>query len=177
MSRGRIGAGLAVLTTLAVAIAAPSPARGGEPGVACAAADGLAAQTQCFVNRERISRGLAPLRSNRLLDESSEAHARDMVRRDFFSHTAPGGASPADRIARTGYLRGQGRWLVGENIGWLSARPGAGRAMTRMWMASPPHRAVILERRYRDVGLAAVRGAPSWSGDAVTFVLQTGRRW
>jgi uncharacterized protein YkwD len=45
-------------------------------------------------------------------------------------------------------------------------------------MASPPHRHVILNPRYRDFGLSVIAGAPDPSrARAMTFVLQLGRRW
>ncbi|WP_370614744.1 CAP domain-containing protein [Mumia sp. Pv 4-285] len=65
----------------------------------------------------------------------------------------------ADRIARSGRLTHQnlrpvlrrcGGWKVGENIAYGYQWP---RWVVRAWMNSPGHRANILERRYRRIGV------------------------
>jgi uncharacterized protein YkwD len=46
-----------------------------------------------------------------------------------------------------------------------------------MWMHSPPHRRVILTKRFRDVGIAVVSGAPKQvEGPAATYVADFGVR-
>src|SRR5687767_10428426 len=74
--------------------------------------------TFCLVNRERTNRGLRPLSGNLRLVYAAQGHANDMVRRRYFSHTSPGGSTPASRISRTGYMTGARWWSVGENIAW-----------------------------------------------------------
>ena len=63
------------------------------------------------------SRGLRPLRRDADLAQAARKHARDMVRRDYFSHVSPGGATLGDRLRAAGYGRGQG-WRAGEALGW-----------------------------------------------------------
>jgi uncharacterized protein YkwD len=54
-------------------------------------------------------------------------------------------------MRRAGYARGC--FAVGENLAWVT--PGATpRQVLRMWLASPPHRANLLDVRFRDTGLA-----------------------
>ena len=65
-----------------------------------------------------------------------------------------------------------GRWTVGENL--LCAMPdvGPGRAL-ELWMASPEHRAAILDSEWREVGISAVHAAAapgSFHGQAVTVI-------
>jgi len=50
------------------------------------------------VNRERTSRGLAPLRRQPRLDDAAQAHARDMFARRYYSHDTPEGKSAMDRV-------------------------------------------------------------------------------
>jgi uncharacterized protein YkwD len=63
-----------------------------------------------------------------------------------------------DRVRRTGYLAGAGDWALGEDIGWGTAQLGTPAAIVQSWMSSPPHRAVILGRRFREVGVGIARG-------------------
>jgi len=71
-------------------------------------------------------------------------NARRMARREVMEHQNLG------PIARDCHLG-----LVGENI--AEGYP-SGRAVVRGWMHSPPHRANLLKRRYRLLGLAARKG-------------------
>jgi uncharacterized protein YkwD len=83
-----------------------------------------------------------------------------MVRRRYFAHNTPEGLSPAHRVAATGYLCGPRRWLVGETLAWW--RPDASpRTIVAAWMHSPPHRHVLLEPEFRDVGIGIVLGVPA----------------
>ena len=119
----------------------------------------LARATSCLVNRERRRRGLRQLRPERRLGVAARRHARDMVKRSYFAHRSPGGATVTDRLRDSGYLRGRGAF-VAETLAWGSARRAAPRAIVAAWLKSPPHRAVILSRRYREIGMAAVVGSP-----------------
>ena len=180
------GPAAALLVALAAAPVLPGAALADPDAGICASAGSdsaphsvarIGSQGECLVNHARALRRLSPLRASPRLARSARAHARDMLRRRYFSHTAPGGETLAARIARTGYLRRARSWVVGEDLGWLSLRPFAAHAMTRMWMGSPGHRAVILDRRFRDMGIAVFRGAPTYQGPALTFVLHVGGRW
>ena len=85
-------------------------------------------------------------------------YARSMVRHGFFSHTSPGGATLLDRVRAVGY--GGRRVAAGEALAWAQGRLATPRAIVRAWMASPPHRAVLLGRGYRDVGVGVALGTP-----------------
>ena len=152
---------------------------------ACAAADALPARVQadrlaraalCLVNRERRRRGLRALRTNRRLKSAAFRHARDMVARSYFAHRSPGGGNVVDRLRRSGYLHGRGAF-VGETLAWGRGSSGTPRAIVAAWLRSPPHRAVLLSRRYREIGLAAVPGSPrSRSSAAATYAADLGGR-
>src|SRR5215208_2775571 len=113
----------------------------------------LVRATLCELNAERSHRGLRRLRLNRHLAAAARAHSRAMSRRHFFSHDSLNGASFIDRIRRTGYLRGARSWTVGENIAYGSGRLSTPRAIGRAWMNSPGHRANILSRSFRSIGI------------------------
>ena len=135
----------------------------------------LVRATLCRLNVERSRYGLRPLRLNRRLSAAARAHSRAMTRRHFFSHDSLNGASFVDRIRRTGYLRGAHSWNVGENIAYGSMRLSTPRSIGRAWMNSPGHRANILSRSFRSIGIGIAAGTPSGGGGA-TYTTDFGRR-
>lgn len=98
------------------------------------------------LNRERSRRGLPRVRSDRRMAGTAAAHSRDMARRGYFSHGAwSGRVARASRSAKS----------IGEVIGQMgSSSPGReASAMVRAWLNSPSHRAVLLSRVYRRIGM------------------------
>ncbi|WP_299045627.1 CAP domain-containing protein [uncultured Tateyamaria sp.] len=103
------------------------------------------------VNAERAAQNRAPLVYDRSLEAAAEAHAQDMARSGFFSHTGSDGSDIGQRLTRAGY-----RYCFGaENIA-------AGqRSLTEVmaaWMGSRGHRRNILHRDAKAVGLAQAPG-------------------
>jgi len=141
--------------------AAPADARACRGAHASAADDPrrASAATLCLLNRQRAAHGLRPLHRNRALATAAARHSRDMARRNFFAHTAPGGVTFADRIRGARY-RPRGGWSIGENIAWGSGRLASPAAIVRGWMRSPGHRANILDGRFRAIGVGVARGVP-----------------
>ena len=131
----------------------------------------------CLLNVERESRGLKKLMLNSRLSLAARGHSRDMVRNVYFAHDAKNGRSMLDRIRATGYLRPRSSFTVGENIAWGSGSLASPKAFVKAWMNSPPHRANILQLRYRELGVGLVLGAPAdgVSGTAVTATTDFGR--
>jgi uncharacterized protein YkwD len=172
-----VAAGLVCATFAVLALPASASACGAadaRPGQVSVRQLGLA--TRCLVNRERARRGLRRLRENRRLSLAARRHARDMALRNYFSHQSLSGATFLDRIRRTGYLRGASYWTVGENIAWGEGRLASPREIVRAWMGSPGHRANILARRFRNIGLGVARGAPVGGADGGTYVHTFGAR-
>ena len=139
-------------------------AAGGERSEAvaatCASATAKPSMTLCLINVQRHGHGLPALRLNARLSRAARAHSRDMVRGRYFSHTTPEGLSFADRIRGTGYLRASRQWLVGENLAWGWRGRDSARRIVRAWMHSPPHREVMLNPSFREVGIGIVSGVP-----------------
>jgi uncharacterized protein YkwD len=132
--------------------------------------------TLCLLNAERSRRGLRKLRLSKRLSKAAKRHARDMVRRNFFSHNSLNGSSFLDRIRRTGYLRGAGSWMVGENLAWGAGRRSSPALTVRAWMHSPGHRRNILTPTFRHIGIGIVYGAPARVGraPAATYATEFG---
>ncbi len=122
--------------------------------------------TLCLLNRARTRHGLPSLRLNAKLSHAADRHSRDMVRHRYFAHDSRNGRSPFDRMRATHYVPRSASWWLGENIGWGSGSLMQPIAMVRMWMHSPPHRANILSRHFRDIGIGIAPGAPVGGGGA-----------
>jgi uncharacterized protein YkwD len=175
---------LAALAAAALAFAlasAPATEASGTCARAGAAANEvnrhqLIRSTLCLLNVERKKHGLHKLRLSKRLSKAARKHSRDMVRRDYFSHTSRSGDTFVDRIRRTGYLHGSSSWMVGENLAWGSGSRSSPRATVRAWMHSPGHRHNILTGRYVHIGIGVVPGAPTQVGSlaAATYTTDFG---
>lgn len=112
------------------------------------------------INRIRSERGLAPLAVHPLLNQAAQAHVDEMVARRRYGHRGGDGSTVTQRIQRTGYpLVGR----PGEN--WVAVRD-VERAI-RWWMNDAPHRANILNPRWREIGVGV---APHPGGWGMIFV-------
>jgi len=114
----------------------------------------------CLHNRERTARGLPRLHEQADLRRAAEGHSIQMVAAQFFSHDAPDGRDMVDRILGAGYARGRG-WSLGENIAWGTGPLASAAAIHRAWMRSPGHKANILRRQFREIGIGIALGAPA----------------
>jgi uncharacterized protein YkwD len=129
-------------------------------------------ETLCLLNRERAQRGLRPLRLSTHLSQASVGHSRNMVRKGFFQH-----GNFVARILNARYVTGRQAWSLGENIAWGAGSLGTPAQTVRAWMRSPGHRANILSRRFRDIGIGIALGAPGLvhaSAGAVTYTTDFG---
>lgn len=109
------------------------------------------------INVVRRADGLAPVRLSKELSKVARGHTRDMLSHQVMTHDAGDGTSFAARMTRRladRYLR------VGETIFWSAVEwsPTAG-SIVQAWMDSPPHRAQLLDGRYRAVGVGTATGA------------------
>jgi uncharacterized protein YkwD len=124
------------------------------------------------MNAIRTARGLRALRVSRQLSAAAAYHTNQMGLRGFFEHESANGADFWKRIERFYPSRRARSWSVGENILWGSPEISAAKAV-REWMQSPPHRANILSREWREVGLGAAHFASApgqYRGGPVTIV-------
>ena len=68
-----------------------------------------------------------------------------------------------DRIRGAGYAKRDRGWALGENLAWGTGGLATAARDPRAWMNSPGHRANILKRAYREVGIGIALGAPAGS--------------
>jgi uncharacterized protein YkwD len=175
------------LTAIVLGLAAPSGAavpQGTDASALSAVASACAGATTaagdlhsrleamyCGINVVRRSFGLGPVRGSGPLNRSSLLKA-DAVRHCGFSHT-PCGMAFSRTFARAGYLPAR---AFAENLAWGQGELGSPVRTLSSWLNSPPHRANLLARRWRDLGIAVERGAMFGRGGVSLWVLQLGRR-
>jgi uncharacterized protein YkwD len=170
-----LAGGMLALLALGPAAAGAAQCKGGDRPAFRTDGRAAAKATFCLLNKERTARGLHPLQVDADQQEAASRHNRLMVRKDCFSHDCPGEKDLVGRITDTGYLPCTCTWYVGENIAWGFGSRSTPRKMVEAWMDSPPHRANILEPRFRDVGVAANRGSPGGGyRNAATFTTDFG---
>jgi len=104
-----------------------------------------------LTNQARAEQGLEPLAVSSKLTEAAEKKARDMVNQNYFAHTSPDGLSPWYWVTKAGY-----KYITaGEN---LAKDFGESEYVHQAWMNSSSHRANILNKNFRDIGIAVIRG-------------------
>jgi uncharacterized protein YkwD len=101
------------------------------------------------INSVRAAHLLPRLRVDRRLVRAARAHSRDMLRRQYFAHGNFG-----DRMVR---FRIRGR-VFAENLVWGSGVMSPSDEVAQ-WLASPPHRANLLNPTLRRVGVATPVGS------------------
>lgn len=121
------------------------------------------------LNLRRVDAGLSPLQYDDSLGRAAADRAADLFARRYFEHVAPDGTQPFVWVD----LRGYRYAVVGEN---LAVGQRSAKQVVDEWMASPGHRANILEADYRDAGLAIVPGSPVGRTRGFTFVALFGAK-
>ena len=148
-----------VLAVAAVgALAAPHATSEGQAssGRALNASASLERSVLGEVNALRRAHGLVPLRLSARLSAAAGVHSRSMATRGFFGHNSADGSPFWQRVKRHYGSAGYPFWAVGENLVWASPQLSAKKAL-RMWLGSPSHRRNLLEPKWRELGLSAVR--------------------
>jgi uncharacterized protein YkwD len=125
-----------------------------RPGSVAPAA--LSAALLCAINVERAKHGLPALPADPRVQGAASAHARDMVRRRYFAHQRAGGPSLSRRLKRAGW---RGR-AAGEAIAYGCGTSATPLATLRMWLNSPPHRAILLGGGWSAAGVGMSSRAP-----------------
>src|SRR6476660_9169389 len=94
-----------------------------------------------LTNRSRASAGLRALKVDSTLTSVARWHSKDMIERDYFSHSIPGYGKVWDKLSAIGYCYK----VAGENIGWNNYPDNlATSAIQQAFMNSSGHRANIL---------------------------------
>jgi uncharacterized protein YkwD len=102
------------------------------------------------INHARAAHGLPAVHASRNLAVAAGNHSGELLRTGRFSHIALDGSTVVQRLAHVAH------GPVGEVIAWNSRR--SSKAVVNQWLRSAPHRAVLLDGRFRRVGVGAARG-------------------
>ncbi|MFD4604538.1 CAP domain-containing protein [Streptomyces sp. NPDC058464] len=145
-------------TTAAATSAAPKPS---STPKATATASGVVARIVSLVNAERSKVGCSALTLNTTLTKVAQAHSEDMALHQNMSHSGSDGSSPGDRITSAGYT-----WSAyGENVAYGYASP---EQVMAAWMASPGHKANILNCTFKEIGVGHAQPDDYWTQDFAT---------
>jgi uncharacterized protein YkwD len=135
--------------------------------------------TLCLLNVERTSRGLQPLRADWQLRRVAQRYSDQMVAHGFFAHVGFDGSTLSTRVkGATKYLKRTARWSLGENLYWGSGDLATPAESVNAWMHSPGHRANVLNKNFRDIGIGIAIGAPEdvAGAPAATYATEFGTR-
>ena len=159
----------AVLTALLVAAPAALP----QSSLKVERRVALEAAVVREVNRVRATHGLQPLRAAPSLRAAARGHSLSMLELGYFSHDSADGTAFSDRIKRHYSNRGWRAWSVGEALLASQGQTVDAPAIVAAWLASPPHREIILSPTWRDAGIGALYAptAPREYGGAETIVV------
>jgi uncharacterized protein YkwD len=102
------------------------------------------------MNEARGATGLRPLRVDRRLERAARRHSHKELAVQSMFH-----GNFVLRIRRVGVRAPK----IGENLAWGTGSFARARAIVNLWLASPEHRANLLYRGYRTVGVGVMRGS------------------
>lgn len=116
-----------------------------------------------LTNESRQAFNLKILSQSEKLGQAAQAKAEDMLKNQYFAHNSPQGKAPWDFIHTVGY-----EYLVaGEN---LAVNFTDAESVKQAWMNSPSHKANLLNKNYKEIGIGISRG--EYQGRQATFVVQ-----
>jgi uncharacterized protein YkwD len=159
-----------------------------RPSVPCPGADlrpsasntpAIDAATLCLIDQVRAVHGLTALRSNRELGTVATSQVANMVRWNYFADVGPTGQTPLSLVVVTRYPAHAADFAVGQNIAWGTGSDTTPASIVAAWMASPPHREIILSAQFRDAAVAVKPAVPSVldvGHEGATYAMEFGVR-
>jgi uncharacterized protein YkwD len=152
-----------VVFALAVAFASASPVRGSAPALSvrrtsAATLSQLETSLLFDINTFRARHRFARLSLSPALTAAARAHSRQMAQDGYFSHASPDGSAFWKRLQRFYPTWSYSYWSVGENLLWQAAAIDGSSAL-RLWLASPEHRANLMNPSWREIGISALQVA------------------
>jgi uncharacterized protein YkwD len=148
---------VATLVPTTAATASPTPTSP-APTATATPASSFEAQVVVLTNQQRAANGVAPpLTANAALGRSAHNYAVVMAGLNCVEHTCGPVPNFADRITQAGY----NPWItLGENVAGGQQTPAE---VVAAWMASPGHRANILNSAFHDIGVGFATSSSGFS--------------
>ncbi len=103
------------------------------------------------LNTFRATKGRTPVAYSQVLERAAQAHAQDMVRREYFDHTGSDGSTIGDRLKAQGY----GFCFAAENI--AKGQSSLDEVM-KSWANSSGHRKNMVHKKVTEFALARADG-------------------
>ena len=103
----------------------------------------------CLVNHRRRLAGAPTVRTDLRLQKAATAHVKDMRARVYFAHEGPGGPDLVSRLRKARFWPA----TAGENLAAGTGALATASAVVDAWMHSAGHRANMLDRRFRWIGI------------------------
>ncbi len=116
-----------------------------------------------LTNEQRAVNAAPALTRSAILDAAAALKAADMAKNSYFSHDSPTGVTPWHWFSEAGYPFVH----AGENLAVYFTDS---NEVVDAWMASPGHRANIVNADYREIGIGTARG--KYNGFDTIFVVQ-----
>ncbi|MDP3882692.1 MAG: CAP domain-containing protein [Candidatus Staskawiczbacteria bacterium] len=135
-----------------------------EPVQTQASGELVASKIIEYTNWERQKYGLSPLSQNSKLSSAALKKAQDMLSNQYFAHVSPNGTGLVELINSVGYNYS----AIAENLAYGNFKTES--EVIKAWMASPGHRAAILNKNYTEIGAAIVKG--TYQGRTVWMAVQ-----
>jgi len=104
-----------------------------------------------LVNETRQEKNISPLKEDPLLTLAAQMKAKDIIERQYFSHSDPQGSPPWEWLKKAGYdFR-----IAGENlaIGFLDSEE-----VFNAWENSYAHRENLMNPRFKEMGIGIAKG-------------------
>jgi uncharacterized protein YkwD len=152
--------------------AAGAAASSSQPARARTSLSGLELGVLAQINTIRADHHLPRLRFSPILSDAARQHSQEMAADGYFSHDSADHSVFWKRIQQFYSSTRYGYWAVGENLLWSSPDVDPAGAL-KLWMASPEHRANLLNGRWREIGISAVHQAAApgaYQGLDVTII-------
>jgi len=141
------------VTKPSVVVESPGPLRVASALLGVSTINLSVADTIMFTNKARLNNGNLPaLIENSKLNVSAQMKLNDMFARQYFEHESPSGKGASDLADEVSYEY----IIIGENLALGNFKND--EALVAAWMASPGHRANILNTKYTQIGVAVGKG-------------------
>ena len=117
-----------------------------------------------LTNSARKENAMHPLTVSKTLEQVASLKAQDMAAKSYFAHTSPEGLTPWHWFDQAGY-----KFIyAGEN---LAVNFDETKDVEAALLASPTHRANILDKNFTEIGIATYPGI--YKGMKTTFVVES----
>ena len=116
-----------------------------------------------LANTDRVSEDIGTLKVSPILQAAAQAKANDMAAKGYFAHISPEGLDSWYWFKQAGYSFS----YAGEN---LAADFSDSADVEKAWLASPTHRANLMNAHFTEIGIATAEG--TYEGHPTTFVVQ-----